>query len=86
MKTWQPNQEISARDREILQPLIDKARELGRTPMVSEVPSAAYIKARFRIWKYAVMAAGLPAMNDPGQVRIREAESRARKAREQGGE
>lgn len=80
MKTWQPDEPLTARDREILAPLIAKAKELGRTPMVSEVPSSALIKSRFRIWKYAVLAAGLPAMNDPDQVRIREAEHRAKAA------
>ena len=51
-----------------------RARELGRSPKVGEVPEAARIKARFRIWKYALMAAGLPVMNDPEQVRAREKE------------
>ena len=74
MKCWLPGEKLTERDMEILQPLIDRAGELGRTPKVSEVASSALIKSRFRIWKYAVLAAGLPAMNDPGQVMKRETE------------
>ncbi len=80
MKPKKQESRPTDRDMEILKPLIDKARELGRTPSVSEVPSAALIKSRFRIWKNAVSAAGLPAMNDPEQVRIRDIESRAKKS------
>lgn len=74
MRIWQTGQPLTKRDHELLKPLIDKARELGRTPTVGEVASSAAIKARFRIWKNAVLAAGLPALNDPEQVRIREKE------------
>lgn len=80
MKPKKNESRLDDRDIEILKPLIEKARELGRTPSVSEVPTAALIKSRFRIWKNAVSAAGLPAMNDPEQVRIRELESRERKS------
>ncbi len=80
MKPKKTESRLDDRDIEILKPLIEKARELGRTPSVSEVPTAALIKSRFRIWKNAVSAAGLPAMNDPEQVRIRELESRERKS------
>ena len=71
---WKPGQPLTAEDRAILAPLLARARELGRSPKVGEVPEAARIKARFRIWKYALMAEGLPVMNDPEQVRAREKE------------
>lgn len=71
---WKPGQPLTKEDQAILAPLIARARELGRSPKVGEVSEAARIKARFRIWKYALMAAGLPVMNDPEQVRAREKE------------
>lgn len=58
-------------DREILKPLIEKAAELGYTPAKAEVGNSAKIKGRFRCWKDAVKAAGLPAVNDPEQVKKR---------------
>ena len=72
MKTWQIGDALTAQDRALLQPLLDKAAELGRTPMVGEVATSARIKARFRLWKNAVLACGLPALNDPMQTRLRE--------------
>lgn len=74
MKSWQVGEPLTPQDMEILQPLIERAAELGRTPKVSEIASSARIKARFRLWKHALLAAGLPALNDPEQVRLREAE------------
>ncbi len=71
---WRPGQPLTKEDQAILAPLIAKAQELGRSPKVGEVSEAARIKARFRIWKYALMAAELPVMNDPEQVRAREKE------------
>ena len=56
-------------DREILKPLIEKAAELGYTPARAEVENSAKIKGRFRCWKDAVKAAGLPALNEPEQVK-----------------
>ncbi|MDD3410877.1 MAG: hypothetical protein PHY12_08730 [Eubacteriales bacterium] len=76
MKTWQPGDALTPRDEALLTPLRQKARELGRTPTVGEVPQAAALKARFRLWKHAVLAAGLPALNDPAQTRLREKEKR----------
>lgn len=58
-------------DREILKPLIEKAAELGYTPAKAEVGNSAKIKGRFRCWKDAVKAAGLPAVNGPEQVKKR---------------
>lgn len=77
---WKPGQPLTEEDRAILVPLLARARELGRSPKVGEVPEAARIKARFRIWKYALMAAGLPVMNDPEQVRAREKEKNEAKS------
>ena len=72
MQHWKPGDLLSEADRVLLQPMIEKSYELGRTPTVSEVADAARIKSRFRIWKNAVLAAGLPALNSPEQVRLRE--------------
>ena len=72
MQHWKPGDLLSEADRVLLQPLIEKSYELGRTPTVSEVADAARIKSRFRIWKNAVLVAGLPALNSPEQVRLRE--------------
>ena len=69
---WKPGQPLTDEDRRLLAPLIQKANELGRSPKVSEIPSSARIKARFRIWKNALTAANLPGMNDPEQTRARE--------------
>ena len=72
MLCWKPGEPLSEADRALLQPMIEKSLELGRTPTVSEVDNASQIKSRFRIWKNAVLAAGLPALNSPEQVKLRE--------------
>lgn len=69
---WESGQHLSEKDKEILRPLIEKAKQLGRTPTKSEVESAGLIKGRFRIWKNAVKAAGLPPLNDREQTLLRE--------------
>ena len=74
MQHWNPGEPLNDNDRALLQSMIDKSYELGRTSTVSEVVDAAQIKSRFRIWKNAVLAAGLPALNSPEQVRLREHE------------
>ena len=68
---WQEGMPLTEADREILKPLIEKAEELGYTPTKAEVTNSAKIKGRFRCWKDAVKAAGLPAVNDPEQVKKR---------------
>jgi len=73
---WQPGDPLSEQDIALLQPLKDRACELGRTPTVTEVSTAYIIKQRFRIWKNAILAAGLPALNSPEQTKLREKESR----------
>lgn len=72
MVQWNPGEPLTAADRALLQPVIDKYHELGRTPTVSEVNNVSDIKRRFRIWKNAVLAAGLPALNSPEQTKLRE--------------
>ena len=68
---WQEGTPLTDADREILKPLIEKAKELGYTPTKAEVTNSAKIKVRFRCWKDAVKAAGLPALNDPEQTKKR---------------
>ncbi len=60
---------LTQRDHALLQPLIDKANELGYTPLVSDGSSACRIKGRFRCWKDALKAAGLPSEKEPEQVK-----------------
>lgn len=69
---WKLGDPLTDEDRELLAPLIEKARETGLTPTVREIPSSPRIKSRFRLWKYAVMAAELPALTAPDQVRQRQ--------------
>ena len=66
---WKEGMPLTDTDREILKPLIEKAAELGYTPAKAEVANSAKIKERFRCWKDAVKAAGLPAVNDPVQAK-----------------
>ena len=72
---WQSGQPITERDRDILAPLVAKYRELGRTPTKDEISDSARIKSRFRIWRDAVEAAGLPPLGCKEQVLMREAEA-----------
>lgn len=72
MKQWTPGEPLTDSDRELLQPLIDRAAENGMTPTVKEISTASQIKNRFRIWKNAVMAAGLPPLNSANQTQLRE--------------
>lgn len=66
---WEEGMPLTDEDRKILRPLIEKAAELGYTPAKAEVENSAKIKGRFRCWKDAVKAAGLPAVNDPVQAK-----------------
>ena len=68
---WEEGMPLTDEDRKVLRPLIEKAVELGYTPAKAEVENSAKIKGRFRCWKDAVKAAGLPAVNDPEQARRR---------------
>ena len=68
---WEEGMPLTDEDRKVLRPLIEKAAELGYTPAKAEVENSAKIKGKFRCWKDAVKAAGLPAVNDPEQVRRR---------------
>lgn len=77
MTQWTPGDPLEEKDHELLLPLKEKARELGRTPTVSEVATASQIKRRFRIWKNAVLAAGLPPLNSPEQALLRQGSNEA---------
>lgn len=63
---------ITEQDQQLLDILIAKYNELGRSPTMAEVPEAAEIKARFGIWRNALEAAELPLLNDPEQQRLRQ--------------
>lgn len=68
----QPDAPLTANDRALLASLTRATEALGRTPTVAEVADAAAIKRRFGTWKNAVLAAGLPPLNDPEQMRLRQ--------------
>lgn len=80
MVRWNPGDPLTDADIELLQPLIDKAQEIGMTPTTREIPTSAKIKSRFRLWKYAVMAAGLPSLNSTEQIQIRQARAESLKS------
>ena len=65
---WTEGMPLTEKDLSLLQSLKDRAAELGYTPLISEVPDAGKIKSRFRCWKDAVKAAGLPSEKEPEQV------------------
>lgn len=68
---WNPGEPLTKKDRDLLSVLVRKYEQLGYVPAQREVPNAAAIKKRFRIWKDAVAAAGLPRQNSPDQTHIR---------------
>lgn len=82
MVKWKIGDPVTQADLELLKPLIDMARETGMTPTTKEIESSAKIKSRFRLWKYAVMAAGLPSLNSPEQIRLRQARAEQLKSAE----
>lgn len=61
---WKKGMSFTEKDAALLQILIKRAQELGRTPLVREVPEAGKIKGRFRCWKDALTAAGLYLHNE----------------------
>ena len=65
---WEEGMELTQEDRELLRPLIERAKELGYTPPRAQVSGSEKIKGRFRCWKDAMKAAGLPDLNDPEQA------------------
>lgn len=69
---WKPGQPLTDEDRDLLRPLLDVARERGHTPRVQDVSNSFEIKARFRTWKNALMAAGLPLYSAAEQEVLRQ--------------
>lgn len=65
---WEEGTPLTAKDEALLQILRSRALELGYTPLVADVREASKIKGRFRCWKDAIKAAGLPSERDPEQV------------------
>lgn len=65
---------LTPQDHELLALLKDKYAQLGRTPTQSDVSAVSIIKIkdRFGFWKNTISAAGLPPLNDPEQVKLRE--------------
>lgn len=70
---WTQGEALTEKDKALLQILINRAAALGYTPLVSDVPEAGLIKGRFRCWRDALKAAGLPSEKLPEQVALRKA-------------
>ncbi len=65
---WREGMALTEKDENLLQYIKNRASELGYTPLISDVPESGKIKARFRCWKDAIKAAGLPSEREPDQV------------------
>ena len=76
---WKKGMPLSESDAWLLQLILKKADELGRTPAARDCPSRKRICRRFGTWSKAIEACGLPPLSDPEQTRLREAEINARK-------
>ena len=68
---WRPGMPLTPEEERLLQPLLETAKALGKTPTYKEVPEAWRIKAHFRTWNLAIQAAGLPALTSAEQVQAR---------------
>lgn len=65
---WHEGMALTEKDEVLLKYIKDRASELGYTPLISDVPESGKIKARFRCWKDAIKAAGLPSEREPDQI------------------
>ena len=70
---WLEGMALTEKDEVLPKYIKDKASELGYTPLISDVPESGKIKGRFRCWKDALKAAGLPSEREPDQVAKRTA-------------
>ena len=70
---WTQDEALTEKDEALLLILKNRAKVLGYTPLVSDVPEAGLIKGRFRCWRDALQAAGLPSEKQPEQVALRKA-------------
>lgn len=69
---WKPGDKLTAKDEKLLESIRIAYKHLGYPPAKHDVPNAAAIKSRFRLWSDALMAAGIPQINDPEQRRKRD--------------
>lgn len=79
---YQNGMPLTEKDEILLDYIRTRAAELGYTPLISDVAEAGSIKGRFRCWKDAVRAAGLPSDQDPDQVAKRMAARTKQTAKE----
>lgn len=72
-RLWKPGEPLTEEDQKLLNEIRCRYQQLGYVPSKKEVASTARIRTRFRTWGDVLLAAGLPGINDPEQVRLRAA-------------
>ena len=73
-----PGMNLAEKDKALLHIIQKCAEEPGYTPLISEVPQTMKIKGRFRCWRDALYAAGLPSEKSKEQVELRKESQRAK--------
>lgn len=81
-RKWRPGDPVTEREEPILESVRRAYEELGRTPRESEMPGFEY-RERFMYWTDVLAAAGLPPLNDPEQIGLREEAKRKRMEQEE---
>ena len=70
---WRVGDPLNREDQVMLAVVIRRAERLGFSPTQKEVTNAEALKKRFGNWTKVMTAAGLPPVNDPDQMRKRQA-------------
>ena len=71
MRYWHPGQQLTEKDRTMLEETVSFYQENGYTPSKNEISNMAELKSRFRTWSNVLLAAGLPDRNAPDNQRKR---------------
>ena len=67
---WKPGDPVTEEDQILLRKVRDFYRENGYSPSRSDLPQdVSRLKHRFRTWKNVLLAAEVPASNDPENQR-----------------
>ena len=72
-KYWEPGMPLTEMDMKLLAEVKQVYESQGLVPTKNEISVAnvGKLKARFRTWGNVLLAAGLPALNDPEEKRKR---------------